>query len=370
MVSKSTDVFVIGGGPAGLAAAIAARLKGFHVTLADAARPPIDKACGEGLMPDSLNVLRKLGVEIPGGRSFPFRGIRFLSGETSVAAKFPSGSGIGIGRVRLHEVLIERAAELGVRMHWGARVTGIAEDSVFISGEATRCRWIIGADGQNSHVRCWAALEEMHSELRRFGFRRHYRITPWTDSVEIYWANGCQIYVTPIAPEEVCVALLTRDSHQRLEDALTLFPKLAGHLCSAAAVSPERGAVTVSRRLRHVFRGSTVLIGDASGSVDAITGDGLCLSFQQSIALADALAAEDVRLYESAHQRLARRPAFMGRLMLTLDRSPWLRHRVMQAFMSRPEIFANLLAMHVGELSVVDFISAAMLPLGWRILTA
>src|SRR5438105_7308201 len=46
----NTDVLVIGGGPAGLTAAIAARLKGFDVAVADAAHPPIDKACGEGLM--------------------------------------------------------------------------------------------------------------------------------------------------------------------------------------------------------------------------------------------------------------------------------------------------------------------------------
>ena len=49
---KSTDIFVIGGGPAGLATAIAARQRGFDVVVADGAQPPIDKPCGEGLMPD------------------------------------------------------------------------------------------------------------------------------------------------------------------------------------------------------------------------------------------------------------------------------------------------------------------------------
>ena len=51
---RSTDVFVIGGGPAGLAAAIAARRRGLDVTVADCSVPPIDKACGEGIMPDGL----------------------------------------------------------------------------------------------------------------------------------------------------------------------------------------------------------------------------------------------------------------------------------------------------------------------------
>jgi len=59
---RETDVFVIGGGPAGLAAAIAARRAGFDVVVADRSQPPIDKACGEGLMPDGLSALQRLGV--------------------------------------------------------------------------------------------------------------------------------------------------------------------------------------------------------------------------------------------------------------------------------------------------------------------
>ena len=63
-VPSETDVFVVGGGPAGLASAIAARRNGFDVVIADSARPPIDKACGEGLMPDGVAALRRIGVEL------------------------------------------------------------------------------------------------------------------------------------------------------------------------------------------------------------------------------------------------------------------------------------------------------------------
>jgi flavin-dependent dehydrogenase len=77
-----TDVFVVGGGPAGLAAAIAARQRGFDVVVADPARPPIDKACGEGLMPESIRALRDLGVTFEPEQSFNFRGVRFVEGRT------------------------------------------------------------------------------------------------------------------------------------------------------------------------------------------------------------------------------------------------------------------------------------------------
>ena len=65
--------------PRDLAAAIAARQQGFRVTVADGAQMPIDKPCGEGLMPDGLAALEKLGVSVEPEDSYPFRGIRFLS---------------------------------------------------------------------------------------------------------------------------------------------------------------------------------------------------------------------------------------------------------------------------------------------------
>src|SRR5260370_9043142 len=91
-VGDGTDVLVIGGGLAGLATAIAARMKGFDVTVADGATPPIDKACGEGLLPGSLAALRELGVVIGPGDGRVFPGIRFIEGTTSVEASF-SGAG-------------------------------------------------------------------------------------------------------------------------------------------------------------------------------------------------------------------------------------------------------------------------------------
>ena len=83
------DVFVIGGGPAGLAAAIAARQRGMSVAVADGTEPPIDKACGEGLMPETIAALGELGVEIQPDAGYRIRGIRFLQQETHVGAEFP-----------------------------------------------------------------------------------------------------------------------------------------------------------------------------------------------------------------------------------------------------------------------------------------
>ena len=111
-------------------------------------------------------------------------------------------------------------------------------------------------------------------------------------------------------------------------------------------------------------------MGDASGSVDAITGEGLRLSFEQAFALAEALSSGDLSRYQAAHHRLARRPALMANLMLSLDRCAWLRRRALRALAAEPRIFAKQLAMHVGALSPVDFARDGMLPLGRGILAA
>ena len=335
----TTDVFIAGGGPAGLAAAIAARLKGFDVTVADAAHPPIDKACGEGLMPDSLDALRRLGVAFDPDQSSAFRGIRFIGDGGTVAADFPGEPGIAVRRIRLHQILIDRAQELGVKLLWRTRVTGLDE---------IRAHWIVGADGQNSRVRQWAGLEATRSESVRYGFRRHYRARPWTDFVEIYWGPGCQMYVTPVGSSEACVALITRDPHLRLDASMPHFPELSRRLEGAAIIGEERGAVTITRRLKRIYEGRTALVGDASGSVDAITGEGMSLAFRQAITLADALVADNLEQYQAMHRRIARRPAFMAQLMLTLDRFPLVRPPVLRAFAAKPVIFERLLAVHAG----------------------
>jgi menaquinone-9 beta-reductase len=366
----TTDLFIVGGGPAGLATAIAARLKGFSVTVADADRPPVNKACGEGLMPDSLAALRCLGVRIAESKGFAFDGIRFRGDQYSVDASFPEGHGIGIRRTLLHQCLIDRAMELGVSMLWGTRVTGISEGRVLLDGLEVESRWVVGADGENSRVRRWTGLDRARHESLRYGFRRHYCIAPWTTRMEIWWGLDCQIYITPVSGEEVCVVVLGRDPHLRFEQALPRFPELQARLAGASIASPERGAVTASRRLERVFRGNTALIGDASGSVDAITGEGLCLSFRQATALADALVSGDLSSYQLEHRRLARPPALMAALMLSLEQFEWLRPCVLRGLASRPAIFQNLLGMHVGELSKTDFLLHGMLPLAWQMLIA
>jgi len=328
-------------------------------------------------MPEGVEALRTLGVTIPKGESYPFRGIRFVSEGMQAEAQFPRGTALGIRRTHLHQIMMDHAAACGVHLRWQAPVSGIHPEGALVGGELVGARWVVGADGTGSRVRGWAKLDPQrvaHAKRnQRFGFRRHYRVAPWTDFVELYWGSRCQVYVTPVNREEVGVAVISSNPKLRLgmriDDALGEFPGLCARLKDAELASSERGAITVTRRLRRVYRGRTVLVGDASGGVDAITGEGLCLAFREAVLLGDCLASGDLAHYQKGHHALLRRPTRMAGLMLFMAKHSHLRRRTMQVFQSSPRAFAEMLAMHVGEGSARDCISNGI-ALGWEMLKA
>jgi len=379
------DVSIVGGGPAGLAAAIALTLKGFSVQVVDGMTPPIDKACGEGLMPDTLAALEELGVLLGAEDGFRLRGIRFFHGdegtpmgESTVEAAFAGGAGRGVRRLLLHRRLLERAAGLGVRFHWRTVAHGLVEcpgHVLLTTNQGTmRSRFLIGADGHMSRIRAWAGLDRATVSARRIGLRQHFACTPWTNSVEVYWSSHGQAYVTPVSDSEVCVAFVSRDRHASIAEALNRFPRLQTRLAAAAANGGPRGSVTFSRKLQRVTRGAIALLGDASGSVDAVTGEGLSLCFRQALALAAALARSDVAnplaVYQRAHTAMRRLPHLMAGAMLLMDRSSTLRRRAMKTFARHPELFQQMLEVHIGQAPVRVLGRSGLLATGIHLLTA
>ncbi len=339
---NEVDVFVVGAGPGGLACAISAAQRGMRVRVVDAARDgPVDKACGEGLLPDAVDALAGLGVRLGFGQEL--RGIRFHGFGRVAEARFPGRPGLGIRRTELHRVMLERALEAGIRVDWGMALRGSAGEL-----ERIAARWVIGADGGQSRVRAAARLEGRVT-TRRVGLRQHFRVVPWSECVEIFWAEGAQAYVTPVAAGEVGVAFLSRRRFQTVADALELFPDLQRRLRGAATTSSARGGTTLTRQLRCVTDGRRVaLLGDASGSVDAISGEGLNLCFRQAEALAEAMVSGKLDAYEAAHRRILRTPRLMADALLCMDRFEVARRGAMAVLAGVPGVFRGLLALHVG----------------------
>lgn len=374
-----TDVLIVGGGPAGLAAAIAARLAGFETTVADRREPPIDKACGEGLMPDGLDQLRRLGVRLDGTRLHPFYGIRYLDGVYVAEGRFPSVSGAGVRRTHLHEALVRRATELDVRLLWGTRV-----DAPWIDGPGARtwrgvetsagrleARWILGADGLRSRVRDWLGQTGRPARRRRFGVRRHFAVTPWSDLVEVYWADHSEAYVTPVGTHEVGVALLWSEPEAGkggFDALMTRFPALRKRLDGVRVSSRDRGCGPLRQRVRRAAHGNVALVGDASGYVDAITGEGLSLAFHQVPAVIEAIRRGDLTHYARQHRRIGFWANGLTNLLLRVEARPWLRRRMVRALGRDPELFARILAVHCRARPVrsLGVSSAARLVWGLR----
>lgn len=321
-------------------------------------------------MPDGLAALEGLGIHLPLADGYAFRGIRFLSSDLSADALFPHGGcGLAVRRTTLHRIMMERASQLGADLRWRTAARGISSEGVHVGRETVLARWIVGADGSNSRVRRWAGLDASARPRLRYAFRQHFRVAPWSDHMEVYWGDRCQGYATGVSGERMCVALASHDPNLRLEDGLRALPRLGERLRGAEMVSAERGAITGNRRLKRVWRGNVALIGDASGTVDAITGEGMGLAFSQAVALADAFVSGDLATYQAAHRRLALRPLCMARLMLTLDGRPRLQRRTLQVFQKQPHVFRRLLELHVGTLSPLH-VAVDGLTLGWGLFTA
>ncbi len=369
-MTARAEVVIIGAGPAGIAAAIAASQNGFRATVLDARMPPLDKPCGEGILPHGVAALAALGIHLDAAGAVPFAGIRFEDEESSARAEFAGGTGFALRRTRLHWLLLDRAIRAGVEFHWGAEVVHVDSDFVITTERRIPYAWLVGADGQNSAVRKWAGLDKRKVRAKRFGFRRHFQVRPWANTVEVHWAEGCQMYVTPTGEQEVGVAVFSRDPQMRLEQALPRFPALAEKLLGAAPTTDELGDTTSLRIFPAVTQGCIALAGDASGTVDAIAGHGLSMAFQHAIQLGEALRQGNLERYESCHRKIAAAPVAMSRLMLLMEANNQLRRRTLRLFANSPNLFSKLLSVHSGTLPLSSIGVGEMADFGWKLLWA
>ncbi len=373
--SDIADVVIVGGGPIGLAPAIAAGGDGLGVVVRDRGRPPIDGACGEGLMPDAVELIADLGVDLLALGGFKFRGIRYLEGDLSAEGTFSGRQGMAVHRADFHAALVARAEQVGVDLRWGTPARGLALDGntalgVETDGGLVPGRFIVGADGLRSKVRHWAGLEESSPAPRRFGMRRRFAAEPWCDFVEVYWGPGCEAYVYGLGPQEMGVAILWSGEKASFDQLLERFPTVAGRLRDAPATSRDLGSGPLDRRVTAVCRGNVALVGDASGYRDAITGEGIAKGLHQALALVGALSRGSLAGYPAAHRRASRLPDAMTAITMAFERRPRLRRRALVALAQEPVIFSRLLGIHARALPVrsLGLLNAARL--AWRFATA
>lgn len=335
------DLLVAGGGPAGLATAILGARTGLDVVVIERRHGPVDKACGEGLMPHALEMLRRLGVEAPGK---PFHGITYSDGRCRVTGRFRGGAGRGVRRTALHAGLLEAATAAGVRIEHG-EIGPVSQDATSVQCSGFRARYLAAADGLHSPIRGALGLARPSGGPRRWGIRRHHMMSPWSDCVEVYWSGGAEAYVTPVADDCVGVAILTSrkggfDAH--LDSFPALQERLQGH-----AHGPDRAAGPLRQKVSRRTAGRVLLVGDAAGYVDALTGEGLGIAFGAAELLVECVTADGPQDYDARWRRMSRRYRLVTAAVLGASGMPAVRPRIVPAAARFPGVFSrvvNLLA--------------------------
>jgi flavin-dependent dehydrogenase len=330
------DLLVAGGGPVGLATALYAARAGLDVAVREPRRGVIDKACGEGLMPSAVAALRDLGVRLDG---VPIEGIRYLDRDHDARASFRSAAGRGVARTALHAALLDAVSTAGVPVeHRAVARVEHGPDRVLVDGEPVA--HLVAADGLHSPTRRLLGLDAPARGRRRFGLNAHVRAQPWTSYVEVHWSPLGEAYVTPVGDACVGVAVLT-DRPGRLVDLLAHFPSLRRRL-GTAELSRTRGAGPLRQRSRARVQGRVLLVGDAAGYVDALTGEGIGVGLAQARAAVDRVLAGEPERYEDDWRRVTRRHDLITHALLGAGRHPAVRPRIVHAAATLPSLFESV----------------------------
>jgi flavin-dependent dehydrogenase len=335
------DLLVAGGGPAGLATAILGARSGLEVVVVERRQGPVDKACGEGLMPHAVELLQCLGVQ-PAGK--PFRGITYLDGRHRVTGLFRGGTGRGVRRTVLHAGLLAAATAAGVRIEQGD-VGAVSQNAASVHCNGFHARYLAAADGLHSPIRAALGLAQASRGPRRWGIRRHLVMTPWSDCVEVYWSDDAEAYVTPVADDCVGVAILT-SRRGGFDEHLRALPALQERVCGQAD-GHDRAAGPLRQRVRSRTAGRVMLVGDAAGYVDALTGEGLGIAFGAAQLLVDCVTADRPEDYDRRWRRMSRRYRLLTATVLQASGMPVVRPRIVPAAARFPGVFrgvVNLLA--------------------------
>jgi flavin-dependent dehydrogenase len=335
VTTRPIDLLVAGGGPAGLVTALHAARAGLDVEVWEPRPGDVDKACGEGLMPGALAALQALGVDPPGQA---FHGIRYVGSGRSADAEFRAGPGRGIRRTTLHRALREAALDAGARIEQRALRT-LTQDEATVTADGVRARHLVAADGLHSPVRRLLGVGTAPGRHPRFGLRRHFRTVPWSPYVEVHWAPEVEAYVTPVGDGLIGVNVLAATGGGSFDDRVRAVPGLPDLLAGAEVVGDVRGAGPLWQGARRRVAGRVLLVGDAAGYVDALTGEGLALAFAQAGAAVRAITDGVPERYERDWAQVTRRYRWLTAALLVGTRPRFARRSLVPVSRALPPLF-------------------------------
>jgi flavin-dependent dehydrogenase len=207
-------------------------------------------------------------------------------------------------------------------------------------------RYLVAADGLHSPISRSLGLDRaVRGGRQRWGLRRHFAVEPWSDFVHVHWSDRSEAYVTPVGPTSVGVAVLSGD-RGGFDAQLSAFPDLSDRLAGAER-GAVRGAGPLRRRTTRRVAGRVLLVGDAAGYVDALTGEGIAVSLACARSLVDSVLLDRPERYEARWRSDSRRYRSITSSLLWVSGRPTLRRAIVPAAQRLPRVFS----VAVGQLA-------------------
>jgi 2-polyprenyl-6-methoxyphenol hydroxylase-like FAD-dependent oxidoreductase len=388
-MGSNYDVVIVGGSVAGASVAIALAPAGYRILLLDQATFPRDKPCGEGIMPQGVEILAEFGLlaEILAHGGTEFRGLRYRNRQGLLAqADFPPGRegrsfGIVIRRLHLDHLLFRKARSFpNVTAREGFRVTEVIQEGQAVRGvagqpagsparrEEFHAPLTIGADGRHSIFHAACGLTRTYLPRRRFGVTGHLRGVRGSDSyIEVLLHPQCEIYIAPCGEGLTLVALLLEERSMR-SFAGDLPGRYHAFLMSAAGfreralaselVDPVFAVGPLGFTVEPCHRPGLILVGDSAGFLDPITGEGMTLALKSVRAavrlISEAFATGEFgavlgRRYVEERFSLIEDVFRFTRLILKLSRHKTIADRAIRRLRADEELFQKLLGIVAGR---------------------
>ncbi|HVO64285.1 MAG TPA: FAD-dependent oxidoreductase [Terriglobales bacterium] len=288
------DLAIIGGGPAGTAAAVTAAHYEARVLLLEKGSFPRNKVCGEFVSAESLALLGSL---LPTGCDLIARAPRiqrtrvFIENRVLQVPIQPAAA--SIARTEFDAALWNSARDRGVnaREHQSVvEVEGEGPFTIRTAAEEFTCRSVIDASGRWSNLN---RRENGNGPVKWLGVKAHFREENAAQSVDLYFFKGGYCGVQPVGADRdnrinVC-AMIRSDIGRSLEESFRYHVELKnrsqtwGRLTDVVATSPLLFHDPMPRR------GSILCAGDAAGFVDPFVGDGISLALRSGALAAGCL---------------------------------------------------------------------------------